>query len=89
MRATYPDSPKPSTSSRNHSQGGHQSSRTGGIAKGSTDATIGEDDIMIDVEGFYSDHREDNHQEPTAGNEWGGTPIKIVDAHIRNQWEWK
>lgn len=35
---------------------------------GGTNAALGDEDIMIDVEGFYIDNPEDGHQEPTAGD---------------------
>lgn len=50
---------------------------TGGI-----DTTIGDDDVMIDVEGFYSDHLEDSHQEPTTGNEDEDIPTNNAAAPI-------
>lgn len=37
--------------------------------EGGINATMGEDDFMIDVERFYSVHPMDNHHEPNAGTE--------------------
>lgn len=36
--------------------------------KGGTDVNLGDDDVMIDVKGFYSDHLEEGHQKCPEGN---------------------
>lgn len=35
---------------------------------GDTDPALGDKNVTIDVKGFYFDHPEDSHQEPTADN---------------------
>lgn len=46
----------------------HQTSLTGGHNVGGIDATLCDKDIMIDVQGFYSNHLEDSHLELPAGS---------------------
>lgn len=45
-----------------------------------TDAIMGEDDIMINVKGFYPDYPDDSHQEPTAENEGESVPTMAADT---------
>lgn len=47
-----------------------------------TNATISDDDVMIDIEGFYSDHSKDSHQEPTTRNKGEGIQTNNSEASI-------
>lgn len=50
-----------------------------------TDATIGGDDDMIDVEGFYSDHPEEGHKESTTKKEMREPQPLILIHRSHNQ----
>lgn len=47
---------------------------------GGTDTTLGDEDIMIDVKVFYSNHLEEGHQEFPSMSVDKRVPIDYADA---------
>lgn len=46
---------------------------------GVTNATLGDEDVMIDVEGFYFDHPGEGHHILCLGNTDEGVPVDDTD----------
>lgn len=56
---------------------------------GGNDVTLVEDDFMICVDGFYSDHSKNSHPTPNTGTEGEGVPADdAAYLHPRRPWMW-